>query len=877
MKSTIQKLFFSALCTTMLSPVLAPAQISEPETIFYGQVINRTSGQLDLITVGNLVWHIARPDGRQITLAATLRPLNNGQFSYRLSVPHQALTYGLFVTPDSVPLAVALADCSLLTMTVDGVPASIVAPGTTTFSVNQSLRAATYRLDLELLNPLASSSGDGIPDWWKARYGVTDPNGHPFADGWSNLQKFQNGTSPTQDNRFPSLATTEFWAYADGRTEIPFAAIDSDSATTNISYRLTSLPSSGNFYLRNFSNDVTLALNSTFTQDDVNQGRLIFLHGGSNSPAGPVNFNISLNDENPAHGTNYSIWLNVYRPNYSPAVTAAASTIAAAPFGFSDIPGLSFSEQQMLLNYLWSRDFGCIISDASRAASAKTLTAARVQAGRELPHVLVGGFGADRLVGSGTNDILVGGRGNETLRGNGGADLFIISDVNSGNDTIEDFSTIEGDALDISRVLTGASGQLTNYVQLSNNGSNTTVAINFAGAGSGFTNLTVTLLGKQYTQADLRTLSDGGSLLTGNKALSPVISITATIPAASQNGPVAGQFTLTRTGPTGSPLTVNLTISGSAVNGTSYQLLPSSVDFASGQRTVTLPVNPYQTSTALTQIAQVSVAAGTGYGSGIGTLGTASVSIEPLLPQITIEAIEPTAIRSDLTPGTFLISRGGIVDRSVLVRLTINGTASSSTDYNSFSSFLNFPPYQTTALISITPKATANLVGGPKYVQVAIKTDTSYSALNPSVGRVYIVDQLYTGDSWKQRFFASSSDDWNTFARRDSGNTGIKNLNRYAFGLNPTNPSPTNGLPLYQIMNDRLSVTFRHPLGVTDLEYVVQVSDDLVNWSALSNDVENFTPPNANTNDVEMVSYRSKSTVHAGKLKQFMRVTLQPR
>ena len=96
-------------------------------------------------------------------------------------------------------------------------------------------------------------------------------------------------------------------------------------------------------------------------------------------------------------------------------------------------------------------------------------------------------------------------------------------------------------------------------------------------------------------------------------------------------------------------------------------------------------------------------------------------------------------------------------------------------------------------------------------------------------------------------------------------------------GLNPTNPSPTNGLPLYQIMNDRLSVTFRHPLGVTDLEYVVQVSDDLINWSALSNDVENFTPPNANTNDLEMVSYRSKSAVHAGKLKQFMRVTLQPR
>jgi hypothetical protein len=49
-----------------------------------------------------------------------------------------------------------------------------------------------------------------------------------------------------------------------------------------------------------------------------------------------------------------------------------------------------------------------------------------------------------------------------------------------------------------------------------------------------------------------------------------------------------------------------------------------------------------------------------------------------------------------------------------------------------------------------------------------------------------------------------------------------------------------------------------------------------VNWSSLTSDVEPFVAPGANTNDVETVSYRSKSTVHNGKGKQFMRVTLQP-
>jgi len=94
MKSFIKIISLGALCAAMLSPVPAPAQISEPDTVFYGQVINRTSGQLDLITGGNLVWTIARPDGRQLTLKGALGPLNNGQYSYRISVPHQALTYG---------------------------------------------------------------------------------------------------------------------------------------------------------------------------------------------------------------------------------------------------------------------------------------------------------------------------------------------------------------------------------------------------------------------------------------------------------------------------------------------------------------------------------------------------------------------------------------------------------------------------------------------------------------------------------------------------------------------------------------------------------------------------------------------------------------
>src|SRR6476646_5788314 len=152
------------------------AEISEPETVFYGKIVNRTSGQEYLLTHGTLFWVISRPDGSRLTLNGSLEPLNNGAYSYRLKVPHEALAYGLSVSASAVPLGTKPAACSHVQIMVDGSFATIMAPGASTFGVAQNLRATTYRLDLEVFNPLTDATGSGIPDWWKALYGVTDPN-----------------------------------------------------------------------------------------------------------------------------------------------------------------------------------------------------------------------------------------------------------------------------------------------------------------------------------------------------------------------------------------------------------------------------------------------------------------------------------------------------------------------------------------------------------------------------------------------------------------------------------------------------------------------------------------------------------------------------
>ncbi len=79
----------------------------------------------------------------------------------------------------------------------------------------------------------------------------------------------------------------------------------------------------------------------------------------------------------------------------------------------------------------------------------------------------------------------------------------------------------------------------------------------------------------------------------------PTVSIAATDATASKVGPDTGTFTVTRTGNTASALTVNLAYSGTAVNGSDYNTLASTVTIPAGSTSTTVTVTP-KTSSALT-------------------------------------------------------------------------------------------------------------------------------------------------------------------------------------------------------------------------------------------------------------------------------------
>ena len=861
------------------------AYVTEPETVFYGRIINRISGQTYVLSEGTLTWRIRRSNGPLVTLTTQIQPLKDGAYSYRLNVPQQALGLGLTTSTNVVPLTAQPTTCVHEQISVDGFPAVILAPGSSSFIVSQTKRAATYRLDLEVTNPLYDLDEDGLPDWWQDRYLVDDPNADLDGDGRNNRAEFQNGSDPNHDDRVPSLATQELRAYADGTTTVLLRAIDTDSSTTNLTYTLSAAPEESTLYLRNTTagganHDSALAIGASFSQADVNAGRVVLVHQGNSAASG--NLQVVLRDENTNHPAfTGTVAVAFYRPATTMSVADLGGALSTAPRRFPALAGMTAGEEPMAAGYVLSKEMGFVVSDVADeglglnlAAPSSALTASEYQSqyvpsyGADRRHLFLGGAGSDHISGSMESDLIIGGRSRDWLRGNGGADLFVYCTPSDGNDVIEDFSIVEGDSIDVSRLLNGSSPWVTNYLLLVASGTNSQLRLSFNGTGGSYSDMTLTLAGVQMNQSTFFGLLESGQIYTGGKVLAPRVTVLASQPNASENGPVSGEFTLTRSGSLDAALSVNLQLTGTAVNGSDYAFVSPQATFLPGNRSLTIQINPYvDTETELGEVVDLAVLGGPGYELGSNT--TARVTIEDLAPQIAIETLEPTAVKSDLTPGLILVSRSGVLDRSVLVRLNISGTAS-PTDYQGVPTFINLAAGQATALITVTPRPTAIITGGAEFVQVSIRLDSTYKVGQPSEARVTLVDEMFTFPSWRERFFAGVPGDLSTFAMGDIGLTGIQHFKRYAFGLDPHSPATSPGRPFFQFRDSRLTVQFRRPASVADVQYAIEVSEDLVTWHAGDSYVKPFSPPEL-ANQPETAVYRVERPVNESRT-MFMRV-----
>jgi alpha-tubulin suppressor-like RCC1 family protein len=110
------------------------------------------------------------------------------------------------------------------------------------------------------------------------------------------------------------------------------------------------------------------------------------------------------------------------------------------------------------------------------------------------------------------------------------------------------------------------------------------------------TGATVTVVPVAAGSTGIRATSGGVSFLAtvvvSAPALLPTVTVSATDAAASEAGPDAGAFTVSRSGATTAALVVNFALSGTATNGVDYASLNSAITIPAGQASATVVVNP---------------------------------------------------------------------------------------------------------------------------------------------------------------------------------------------------------------------------------------------------------------------------------------------
>ncbi|MBN9509157.1 MAG: type I secretion C-terminal target domain-containing protein [Alphaproteobacteria bacterium] len=144
--------------------------------------------------------------------------------------------------------------------------------------------------------------------------------------------------------------------------------------------------------------------------------------------------------------------------------------------------------------------------------TANTSTAAVY--GTVFDDVIEGGSSGGALYGYGGDDILIGHGGANTFTGGAGADTFVLTDA-SHSSTIADFSTAQGDVIDISSLLTGydpVNDNLSDFVQLTTSGSNTLIKVDTDGTGTGHAMAQIATL-SGVTGLNLNDLVDTGHLI----------------------------------------------------------------------------------------------------------------------------------------------------------------------------------------------------------------------------------------------------------------------------------------------------------------------------------------------------------------------------
>ncbi len=224
--------------------------------------------------------------------------------------------------------------------------------------------------------------------------------------------------------------------------------------------------------------------------------------------------------------------------------------------------------------------------------------------------------------------------------------------------------------------------------------------------------------------------NDGPDAFAGT----PLVSVVATA-AAAEISPdalpipevtttnVPGIFTVTRSGPTSSPLTINYTMSGAAQNGIDYEALLGTVIIPAGAVNAQVPFYPIDDGTVEgTETVTMTVAPGAGY--LLGAFPSATEFIADNDPTVSVEAIDAIAAETG-DPGMFRFKRTGPTTSPLLVSIILIG-AEPGLDFVNFGTFVSIPAGASFVDVPIIP-IDDQLLEGAEVLEVEVAKLATYT------------------------------------------------------------------------------------------------------------------------------------------------------
>ncbi len=252
--------------------------------------------------------------------------------------------------------------------------------------------------------------------------------------------------------------------------------------------------------------------------------------------------------------------------------------------------------------------------------------------------------------------------------------------------------------------------------------------------------------------------TDGTFLLSTPPVL---VSVSASMATADEQGPVNGQFTLTRTGDSSVPLTVNYTIGGTATAGADYTALPGSVTFLAGATSTNLAVTVNDDATAeLTETVTLTLTSGPGY--GIGTIAATVSILDNETPEISFNTVATNRLLESYAPSkvTLQLARRGLRTAPLTVNLSAAGTATRSADFNCPASVTLAANAATTNII-LTPVNDQNYEGD-EIAAISVAADAGYNLGATNTAYALVVDDEVPrgGTLFSDDFTADTSPAW---------------------------------------------------------------------------------------------------------------------